>query len=70
MELEGIIRRVNDELKTDYPVWDMKKRLLEFLSLGEIRPYFEAMPGRVIKKEQDFSDRGGNLFRMDRVVID
>jgi ATP-dependent helicase/nuclease subunit A len=69
-ELEGIIRRVNDELKTDYPVWDIKKKLLEFLSHKEIRPYFEATPGRVIKKEQDFSDPEGNLFRMDRVVID
>jgi ATP-dependent exoDNAse (exonuclease V) beta subunit len=69
-ELEGIIRRVNDELKTDYPASDMKKRLLEFLSHRDIRPYFEATSGRVIKKEQDFSDPGGNLFRMDRVVID
>jgi ATP-dependent exoDNAse (exonuclease V) beta subunit len=69
-ELEGIIRRVNDELKTDYPEWDMKKKLLEFLSHKEIRPYFEAAPGRVVKKEQEFSDPGGNLFRMDRVVID
>ncbi len=69
-ELEGIIRRVNDELNTDYPVLDMKKRLLEFLNLEEIRHYFEATPGRVIKKEQDFSDPAGNLFRMDRVLID
>jgi ATP-dependent exoDNAse (exonuclease V) beta subunit len=48
----------------------MKKRLLEFLNLEEIRHYFEATPGRVIKKEQDFSDPAGNLFRMDRVLID
>jgi ATP-dependent helicase/nuclease subunit A len=69
-ELEGIIRRVNNELNTDYPVLDMKKRLLEFLNLEQIRPFFEATPGRVIKKEQDFSDPAGNLFRMDRVLID
>jgi len=69
-DLEGIIRRVNGELNTDYPVLDMKKMLLDFLSLEEIRHYFEAMSGRVIKKEQDFSDPAGNLFRMDRVLID
>jgi ATP-dependent helicase/nuclease subunit A len=69
-ELEGIIRRVNDELHADYPVWDMKQRLLEFLRHEAIRHYFAAMPGRVVKKEQDFSDPAGNLFRMDRVVID
>jgi ribonucleoside-diphosphate reductase beta chain/exodeoxyribonuclease V beta subunit len=69
-ELEQIIKRVNDELKTDYPMEAMKKNLLEFLNNKEISPYFQAMPGRVIKKEQDFSDSGGNLFRMDRVIFD
>ena len=69
-ELEQIIKRVNDELKTDYPMETVKKNLLEFLNHEEISPYFQAMPGRVIKKEQDFSDSKGNLFRMDRVIFD
>jgi ATP-dependent helicase/nuclease subunit A len=69
-ELERIIKRVNDELTTDYSVETMKKDLLEFLTRKEISPYFQAMPGRVIKKEQEFSDPRGNLFRMDRVVFE
>jgi ATP-dependent exoDNAse (exonuclease V) beta subunit len=69
-ELEKIIRRVNDELRTDYPLRDMQKKLLEFLNHEEIRPYFEATPGKVIKREQGFSDPAGNLFRMDRVVVE
>ena len=69
-ELERIITRVNDELKTDYPTETMKKNLLEFLNDEEIKPYFQTMPGRVIKTEQEFSDPRGNLFRMDRVVFD
>jgi ATP-dependent helicase/nuclease subunit A len=69
-ELERIIKRVNDELKTDYPLATMKKNLLEFLNHEEIRPYFKVNPGRVIKKEQDFSDPRGNLFRMDRVIFE
>ena len=69
-ELERIIKRVNDELKTDYPLATMKKNLLEFLNHEEIKPYFRAMPGRVIRKEQDFSDPRGNLFRMDRVIFE
>jgi ATP-dependent exoDNAse (exonuclease V) beta subunit len=69
-ELEQIIKRVNDELKTDYPLATMKKNLLEFLNHEEIKPYFRAMPGRVIRKEQDFSDPRGNLFRMDRVIFE
>jgi len=68
--LERIIKRVNDELKTDYPMETMKRNLLEFLNHEEIKPYFKAMPDRVIKKEQDFSDPRGHLFRMDRVVFE
>jgi ATP-dependent helicase/nuclease subunit A len=68
-ELERIIKRVNDELMTDYSVETTKKDLLEFLNREEISPYFQAMPGRVIKKEKEFSDSRGNLFRMDRVVF-
>jgi len=69
-DLERIIERVNDEFKADYPMETTKKDLLEFLNHEEIRPYFQAKPGRVIKKEQDFSDPRGNLLRMDRVIFE
>jgi ATP-dependent helicase/nuclease subunit A len=68
-ELERIMRRVNEELKADYPMETMKKKFLNFLYDEKIKPYFEAMPGRVIRREQEFSDSGGNLFRMDRVIF-
>jgi ATP-dependent exoDNAse (exonuclease V) beta subunit len=70
LELEQIIKLVNDELKTDYPIETMKRNLLEFLNHKDIKPYFQIMPGRVIKREQDFSDPKGNLFRMDRVIFE
>jgi ATP-dependent exoDNAse (exonuclease V) beta subunit len=69
-ELDRIIKRVNDELKTDYLPEAVKRNLLEFLNHEEISPYFQTIPGRVIKKEQDFSDPRGNLFRMDRVIFE
>jgi ATP-dependent helicase/nuclease subunit A len=69
-ELERIMKRVNEELKTDYPMETMKKKILDILDDEKIRPYFEAMPGRVIKREQEFSDSKGNLFRMDRVIFE
>jgi ATP-dependent helicase/nuclease subunit A len=69
-ELERIIKKVNEELKTDYPLVGMKKNLLEFLVHEEIRPYFKTVADKVIKKEQDFSDPRGNLFRMDRVIFE
>jgi ATP-dependent helicase/nuclease subunit A len=70
LQIERIINRVNDELMTDYPIEAMKRNLLEFLSHEEISPYFRATPARVVKKEQDFSDLRGNLFRMDRVIFE
>ena len=69
-ELERIIKRVKDELKTDASPEAMKKSLLEFLNHREVSPYFQAVPGRVVKKEQEFSDPRGNLFRMDRVIFE
>jgi ATP-dependent exoDNAse (exonuclease V) beta subunit len=69
-ELDGIVRRVNDELKTDYSLDVMKGDLLEFLSLEAISRYFQATPGRTVQKEQEFSDSRGTLFRMDRVVFE
>ena len=69
-ELERIIQRVNHEMKTDYSPEAMKKSLLEFLNHQEVSPYFKPFQGTVIKKEQDFSDARGNLFRMDRVIVE
>jgi ATP-dependent helicase/nuclease subunit A len=68
--VEEIIERVNNEMKTDYPLEVMKRGLLEFLNHEEIGLYFETMPGRMIKKEQEFSDPTGGLFRMDRVILE
>jgi len=69
-DLEGIIERVNDEFKVDYPVETTKKNLLEFLNHEEISLYFRTAAGRIIKKEQEFSDSRGNLLRMDRVIFE
>ena len=48
----------------------IKKSLMDFLEVKDIREYFLQSPDRVIKREQEFSDSNGNLFRMDRVIID
>lgn len=48
----------------------IKKSLMDFLEVKEIRGYFLQSSDRVIKREQEFSDSNGNLFRMDRVIID
>ena len=68
--LEEVIKQVKNESNVDYPVDLIKRGLLEFLAHDEVRPYFTSKSGRVIGREQDFSDPAGNLLRMDRVIID
>jgi len=68
--LEELIRQVKNELNIEYPVDTIRRQLLEFLVHEDVGPYFAPKAGRVIRKEQDFSDPEGNLLRMDRVIID
>ena len=69
-ELEGIIRRVNEEKGSDYSESEVSDLIASILNNNEIRDYFKTAPGREIKREQEYVDGAGNLFRMDRVVID
>src|SRR5208337_4229993 len=69
-ELQKIISRVMDETGSDYSDKEMKALVLAVVSNKEIERYFTAAPGRLIRKEQEYSDNIGRLFRMDRVVID
>lgn len=69
-ELERIIQRVNEERMTDYPLETVKSDLVAFLNHEAIRPFFQSLPSRIIKKEQEFSDRRGNLLRVDRVIFE
>ncbi|HWR58156.1 MAG TPA: UvrD-helicase domain-containing protein [Thermodesulfovibrionales bacterium] len=66
--LEDIIRRVTAE--TGSAPERVKELLLRLFERREIATYFEPRPGRAVKREQEFSDEEGHLFRMDRVVID
>ncbi len=68
--LEEVIGQVKNEWNVDYPTDLIKREVLEFVFDKEVRPYFVWKPGRVIKREQEFSDPEGNLLRMDRVIID
>lgn len=68
--LEDVIRLVRNESSVDYPIDPIKREILEFLLHREVRPYFVPKPGRVIRREQEFSDPEGNLLRMDRVIMD
>jgi len=68
--LEDIIRRVKLETSSESAAEGVKGLLLRLFGRREIATYFEPRPEREVKREQEFSDEEGHLFRMDRVVID
>ncbi len=69
-ELQEIISRVRYETGSDYSDKEMMALVISAVTNKEIERYFTAAPGRMIRKEQEYSDSYGRLFRMDRVVID
>jgi ATP-dependent exoDNAse (exonuclease V) beta subunit len=68
--LREIITRVNSEMSTDYPEEELTDTLNKFIMKSEIGEFFKKKPGKTILREQEFSDRRGNLFRLDRVILD
>lgn len=69
-ELLEIIKRVKEETGCDYSDVNIKDLILALVNNKEMGRYFKKPLGREIRKEQEYSDGFGNLFRMDRVVID
>lgn len=49
---------------------ELRSSLVGFLSMPEIIPLFTEKPGRLLLNEQEYVDRGGNLLRADRIVVD
>jgi ATP-dependent helicase/nuclease subunit A len=69
-DLSEIIQRTNNEMATDYSDEELKKIILALINNEDTGQFFRKSPGREIRKEQEYSDGTGRLFRMDRVVID
>ena len=69
-ELLSIIRKVNNETGAQYPEEAIKETVMRLIKHEEMAEYFRQKPGRQIRREQEFSDGEGRLFRMDRVIID
>ena len=49
---------------------EVKSALAGFLSLPEVASFFAPRPGRSVLNEQEYVARGGDLLRVDRVVVD
>jgi len=70
-EISAIVKKVREEKGfDDYADDETKRTVVELLTDKEMAEYFQQRPSRKVRNEQEFSDGDGNLFRMDRVVID
>jgi len=69
-KLSEIIKKVTDETATEYSVDEIIQVITGFISMEAVAEFFQKRPNRVIMREQEFSDRKGNVFRMDRVIVD
>ncbi len=68
--LADTIQRVRTEMSVEYPDSMVKEKIISFIKHEDIIDYFKRKSGRKVLKEQEFSDEKGNLYRMDRIVVD
>ena len=66
-EIKEIIRRAREDTGSDYPEEETEALVMAVTRNRELAGYFREVPGRKIRKEQEYSDGSGRLFRMDRV---
>jgi ATP-dependent helicase/nuclease subunit A len=68
--LARIFKEVSEEMRVEPPDRAFLEWTVRLLRSRGMAEYFIPKPGREIRKEQEFSDAEGRLFRMDRIVID
>lgn len=69
-QLEVALRKSSETLDHLFPVSEIQRLLKEFLSNDSVRELFAAKEGRTVALEKDFANAAGQLYRMDRVVMD
>jgi len=69
-KLLSIISRIKNESGAEYPAEEIKETVMRLTGHDDLAEYFRQRQGRVIMREQEFSDAEGRLFRMDRVIVD
>jgi ATP-dependent exoDNAse (exonuclease V) beta subunit len=69
-ELLNSIRLIKNETGAVYPAEEIQAAVTGLVEHEELAEYFRQKDGREVRREQEFSDGEGRLFRMDRVVMD
>lgn len=68
--LDQVIRQVSDEMRVEYDPQEMREIVKGIVAYEEVKEFFIERPAREIRREEDFVDEEGRLFRMDRIVLD
>jgi ATP-dependent exoDNAse (exonuclease V) beta subunit len=68
--LREAIRQENQESTTFYPEDAVCSLLAGFLNSAPAADLFSREKGRTVQREMEIADRRGNLFRLDRLLID
>lgn len=63
------VKNLNRVSGTDYDPEEIRNLILSFISLPEISQFFLPSEGRTVMNEKEFV-KDGQLYRMDRVVVD
>lgn len=73
-DLPSQLHRLVKEVSTEFPevidAFALENALLEFFALDDAQQWFETKPNRIVMNEQEFVWATGQLFRMDRVIVD
>lgn len=69
-EIAEAIDRSLATLQTPFDPEEIRSHIENFISSSEVRGWFESTPARTVLREKEYVDQCGNLYRMDRVIID
>ncbi len=69
-QVEREFDRLADEWRTSFDRAEMKERIVALLKSPGLSQYFTPTEGRIILNEQEITDKNGQFFRLDRLVID
>lgn len=68
--IEDKIDRISFELKINYDKNQILDEILKLLSHETLKEFFKGRENRVVLTEREIVDRMGNLYRVDRLVIE
>ncbi len=69
-QLGESIRKTDEAFDRHFPASEIQRLLKVFLSNDGVGRFFAAKEGRTVLLEKEFANAAGQLYRMDRVVMD